>query len=262
MTGPTPDPMPRPMTGIGRRTGLVALVTGGGGGIGSAVARRLARSGVRVTVADLDAVRGRAVADEIGGLFVRLDVTRPEDNHAAVAETISAYGRLDVAVLNAGVPGSCGLHDFTAERYRATMAVDLDGAVYGLQACLPTFRAQGSGSVVVVSSIAGLSPSPDVFYSAAKHALIGLVRSAALVLAADGIRVNALCPGLVDTPILAPFRRSLVDAGCRIAPAGLIAEAVEHVLADDRTGQVWVAQAGQTPSLVEPPHIALATTER
>ncbi|MEV0308061.1 SDR family NAD(P)-dependent oxidoreductase [Nonomuraea fuscirosea] len=215
MTRPTSDPIPTPMTRIGRRARPVALVTGGGGGIGSAVARRLARSGVRVTVADLDAVRSGAVADEIGGLLVRLDVTRPEDNHAAVAETISAYGRLDVAVLNAGVPGSCGRHDFTAERYRATMAVDLDGAVCGLQACLPAFRAQGSGSVVVVSSIAGLSPSPDVFYSAAKHALIGLVRSSALVPAADGIRVNALCPGLVDTPILA---------------------------------------------LVEPPHVALATT--
>lgn len=137
--------------------------------------------GCPVTVADLDAVRSGAVADEIGGLFVRLDVTRPEENHAAVAETISAYGRLDVAVLNAGGPGSCGRHDFTAERYRATMAVDLDGAVCGLQACLPAFRAQGPGSVVVVSSIAGLSPSPDVFYSAAKHALIGLVRSSALV---------------------------------------------------------------------------------
>lgn len=179
---------------------------------------------------------------------------------SAVAETISAYGRLDVAVLNAGVAGRCGLHDFTPERYRETMAVDLDGAVYGIEACLPAFRAQGSGSIIVVSSLAGLSASPDIFYATAKHALIGLVRSAAMLLAADGIRVNALCPGLVDTPIIASFRQALVDAGYLIASPALIAEAVEHIIADSRTGQAWVAQAGQAVAPIGYPPVTVATS--
>ncbi|MFI7611556.1 SDR family NAD(P)-dependent oxidoreductase [Nonomuraea terrae] len=235
----------------------VALVTGGGGGLGSAIARRLARAGMRVAVADRDTASGTAVADEVGGLFVPLDVTRPEDNRAAVDATLAAYGRVDVAVLNAAVAGRCGLHDFTAERYRETMAVDLDGVVYGLDACLPALRARG-GSIVVVSSVAGLTASPDIFYAAAKHALIGLVRSAAMLLAADGVRVNALCPGLTDTPIIAPFRHALADAGLPIAAPDEMAEAVEHILADGRTGQAWVAQAGQAAAPVAYPVVTLA----
>ncbi|NBE97073.1 SDR family oxidoreductase [Nonomuraea sp. KC401] len=237
----------------------VALITGAGGGIGSAIARRLSRAGMSVAVADRDAVSGAAVAEEVGGLFIPLDVTRPEDNQAAVAKTISVYGRLDVAVLNAGVPGQCGLHDFTPERYRETMAIDLDGVVYGLDACVPALRPRG-GSVVVVSSLAGLASSPDIFYAAAKHALIGLVRSAAMLLSADGIRVNALCPGLADTPIIAPFRQSLVDAGLVIADPDQIAETVELILADKRTGLAWVAQAGQAAAPVEYPRVTIAGT--
>ncbi|MBF8185792.1 SDR family oxidoreductase [Nonomuraea sp. K274] len=239
----------------------VALITGGGSGIGAATARRLSRGGMRVVVADLDARSGAAVAAETGGLFVRLDVADPGGNHAAVAETISAYGRLDVAMFNAGIPGRCGLHDFTVEGYGETMRTDLDGVVYGIHACLPRFRAQGSGSIIVTSSLAGLTASPDIFYATAKHALIGLVRSAAMLLAGDGIRVNAVCPGLVDTPIIASFRAPLVEAGLRLADPEEVAAAVETILADDRTGLAWVVQADQPPTPAEFPAITLSGLE-
>ena len=239
-------------------TGAVTLITGGAGGIGAAVARRCHRRGGRVVIADRDAARGEAVAAEVGGLFVPVDVGEPDDNTRAVNATVEAFGRLDNVVLNAGVPGRCGLGDFTVERYRATLRTNLDGVVYGLHACLPRLRRQRHGSIAVMASIAGLSGSPDVFYATGKHALVGLARSAAPALAADGIRINALCPGLVDTPALAPHRTALRAQGLRLAGPDEVAAAVETVLAWPGTGQVWTVQAGQPPAVVPPPEVRLA----
>ncbi|MCA2226590.1 SDR family NAD(P)-dependent oxidoreductase [Nonomuraea aurantiaca] len=219
------------------------LITGGAGGIGAAIARRMARKGSKVIIADKERSRGEEVAAEIGARFVPADVCRPEDNEAAVAEAISAYGTLDVAVLNAGIPGQCGWHNFTPAAYRATIATNLDGIVYGIHACLPHLR--GGGSIIVTSSLAGLKEAPDPFYAASKHALIGLVRSTATLLAGDGVKVNALCPGLVDTPLLAPFRELLTEAGHTFASPDEAADAVEAILADGRTGQAWVVLNGR-----------------
>jgi NAD(P)-dependent dehydrogenase (short-subunit alcohol dehydrogenase family) len=209
-------------------------------------------------IADHDVAAGEAIAAEIGALFVPTDVGEPVHNTRAVNATVEAFGRLDNVVLNAGVPGRCGLHDFTVERYRDTLRTNLDGTVYGLHACLPPLRRQGHGSIAVMASIAGLTGSPDLFYAAGKHALVGLTRSAGPALAADGIRINALCPGLVDTPALAPHRRALREHGLRLADPDAVAAAVETVLAGPGTGQVWAVQAGQPAALVPAPEVPLA----
>jgi NAD(P)-dependent dehydrogenase (short-subunit alcohol dehydrogenase family) len=237
---------------------MSALVTGGASGIGAAVAQRLAARGHRVMVADVDDERGREVARAIGGVFVHADVSSPRDNERAVAAALEASGRLDVVVLNAGVPGRCGFDDFSAEHYRAVLGVNLDGVVHGIRASLAPMRAQTGGSIVVTSSLAGLSPSPDVFYSTAKHAQIGLVRSAAMLLAADGIRVNAVCPGLTDTALIASFRPRLVEAGLALAEPDEVAAAVETVLDGQGTGEAWIVQSGQTPVAVSFPDTAPA----
>lgn len=239
-------------------TGAVTLITGGASGIGAATARRFHRAGGRVVLADRDAAAGEAVAAEVGGLFVPVDVGEPADNTRAVDATLEAFGQLDNVVLNAGVPGRCGLHDFTVEGYRETLRTNLDGVVYGLHACLLPLRRQGHGSIAVMASIAGLSGSPDLFYATSKHALVGLTRSAGPALAAAGIRINALCPGLVDTPALAPHRQALRDRGLQLAHPDEVAAAVETVLAGPETGQVWAVQAGQPAAVVPATEIPLA----
>ncbi|GAA2666527.1 SDR family oxidoreductase [Streptomyces lunalinharesii] len=239
----------------------VVLITGGGSGIGAATARRLTGRGWRVAVVDLDGPRATAVAQECGGLAVVADVASPDDNQRAMARTVAEFGRLDAAVLNAAVAGRCGLDDFTPQRYRDTMGTDLDGVVYGLHAALPWLRRGGGGSLVVTGSIAGLTGSPDVFYAMAKHALVGLVRSAAPRLEADGIRLNTVCPGLVDTPALAPVRPALRARGLLLADPDEVAAAIGTVLDDDRTGRVWTVQAGRPAAPVDEPTVPLATRE-
>ncbi|MFB6566095.1 SDR family NAD(P)-dependent oxidoreductase [Streptomyces noursei] len=244
---------------VGQSGGAVALITGGASGIGAATARRLAGHGWRVVVADLDTTGGTAVAEECDGLFVATDVASPDDNERVVAYTVEEFGRLDAAVLNAAIAGRCGLDDFTPQRYRDTLRTDLDGVVYGLHAALRRMREQGGGRIVVTGSIAGLTRSPDVFYATAKHALIGLVRSAAPLLEADRIRLNTVCPGLVDTPAVASMRATLLEHGLLLADPDEVAAAIETVLADERTGHAWSVQAGRTAEPIELPVFPLAS---
>jgi len=236
----------------------VALITGGASGIGAAAARRLAARGAHVVLADIDKERGTALAAEIGGRFVSVDVGSLADNERAVRFTVAEFGRLDTVLLNAGAAGRCGLADFAEPSYRDTMRTNVDGVVYGMHACLPQLRRQRAGSIVVTASLAGLTGSADVFYAAGKYAVVGLVRSAAPQLAADGIRVNALCPGLVDTPAIAVFRWLLDEAGLGIAAPDEAAAAIEAILADGRTGEAWVVQAGCRAEVVGAPEIPVA----
>ncbi|MFF4603987.1 SDR family NAD(P)-dependent oxidoreductase [Streptomyces sp. NPDC001339] len=245
------------MMGRQAADGPVALITGGASGIGAATSRRLAGHGWRVAIADIDTARATAVADDCGGLFVATDVASADDNEHVVACTVEEFGRLDAVVLNAAIAGRCGLDDFSPQRYRDTMRTDLDGVVYGLHAALPQLRRQGGGHLLITGSIAGLTGSPDVFYATAKHALIGLVRSAAPLLERDHIRLNTICPGLVNTPALASLRTTLLAHGLLLAEPDEVAAAIETILADDRTGQVWSLQAGRPAAPVELPEVHL-----
>lgn len=233
----------------------VVLITGGARGIGAATARRLHDDGARVVIADREATAGRTVAKEVDGLFIAADVGDLHDNHRAVGAAIDAYGRLDVVVLNAAVPGACGFDDFSPDAYRATMRVNLDGVVYGIHAALPHLRRQGSGSLLVTASIAGLTGSPDIFYASSKHALIGLVRSAAPALAVHDIRLNALCPALVDTPAISQIRTALIEHGLPLAQPDEVATAMAAIIADPRTGQIWTLHPGRSAVLLPPPTI-------
>jgi NAD(P)-dependent dehydrogenase (short-subunit alcohol dehydrogenase family) len=230
-----------------RIEGSVALVTGGAGGIGAAIAERLAGLGARVVVVDVDGAAAAAIADRIGGRAVRCDIGRFDDNVAAVNAAVDAYGGLDVVALNAGVSTGYG-PDFDLASYRRAMAVNLDGVVFGAHAARPALIARGGGDIIATASLAGLDPTPlDPIYSANKAAVVGLVRALGPAWAAEGIRVNALCPGFTDTPMVDPLRHTLAAAGKPLMPAGSIVDAFLAALTSGRTGECWFVQFGRAP---------------
>ncbi|MFC7646905.1 SDR family oxidoreductase [Streptosporangium lutulentum] len=200
-----------------RLEGKVALITGGGNGIGAAVARRLAEGGARIVLADIDDDAGQSLADELGATYVHCDVTRLEDSEAAVATAVERYGRLDLAFLNAGIASGCGLReDFDIKRYRLAMGVNLDGVVFGMHAAIPALRAGGGGTIVATASMAGIVGIPgDPIYAANKHAVVGLVRSLGQDLEPFGVKVQGLCPSFADTAILGRARRCSNRSGSR-----------------------------------------------
>ncbi|WP_449064730.1 SDR family oxidoreductase [Planomonospora algeriensis] len=230
-----------------RLGGKVALVTGGGNGIGAAVARRLAAKGARVVLADVDDAAGKEVAEEIGGVFTHCDVTRLEDNEAAVAVAVERYGRLDLAFLNAGISSGCGLgEDFDVRRYRLAMGVNLDGVVFGVHAALPALRAAGGGTIVATASMAGIVGIPnDPVYAANKHAVVGLVRSLGQDLQSSGIKVQALCPSFADTAILGEGKALLEEIGFPILEVSEVVDTFFRLLDSDGTGECWFVVPGR-----------------
>lgn len=184
----------------GRFSGRTAIVTGGGTGIGAATARRLAAEGARVLVTGRRQEPIDAVAEEIGGHAVRADVTRVED-WERVLQQLRAVGAdgVDVLVANAGIETFGSLEDMALDDWRQVQQVNVDGVLLGLRSCLPDLRRRG-GNVVVVSSVAGLSAAADyAAYITSKHAVVGLMRAAAVELGPQGIRVNAIAPGWTRT---------------------------------------------------------------
>lgn len=207
------------MTGL---AGKVALVTGGGSGIGAATVALLRERGATVVAADLRPGEGSEV----------LDVTDETAVDALVRGVVARHGRLDLA---ANVAGTSGVYadivDTSTDDWRDTMAVNLDGVFLCMRAELRAMRAGGRGSIVNVASSAGRMGVPGLAaYSASKHGVLGLTKSAALEVARDGIRVNAVCPGSVRTPMLRGFVGGDEDAlekmGSR-APMGRLGEPVE-----------------------------------
>ncbi|HEX7103266.1 MAG TPA: SDR family oxidoreductase [Nitrolancea sp.] len=189
--------------------GKVALVTGAAAGIGRASALAFAAAGARVVVADIDAEGGTATVQAItqsGGeaLFVRVDVTKAADVNALVARTVEHFGRLDCAHNNAGMLGTVApLIDSPDDNFDRVMDVNVKGVWLCLKAEIRQLLAQGGGAIVNTASSAGVKGSPTLpAYSASKHAVVGLTKSVALAYARDGIRINAVCPGYVDTDLL------------------------------------------------------------
>lgn len=230
-------------------TDKVALVTGAASGLGSATARALAEAGAVVVAADIDEEGGRAIAGELGGHFVAVDVRHADHNRAAVAFAEERAGGLDLAFLNAGVSTGCGvLEDFDEERYRRANGVNLDGVVFGTHAAVPAIRRRGGGAIVATASLAGLTPmTSDPVYTANKHAVVGFARAMALVLEPENIRFNAVCPGFAESRIIDDIREHLAAAGLPIIPAERVAEAALTLFAGDSTGEAVVVQAGRDP---------------
>lgn len=240
----------------------VALVTGGAHGLGAGVVRRLAGLGARVMVADIDEEAGQAVAEEVGGRFVRCDVGDYADNQAAVAAAVDQFDAVTIVSLNAGLSHGTGMGaDFDPVDYRRVMAVNLDGVMFGAQAAIPALLASGGGDIVVTASIAGLIPTPlDVTYGANKSGAVGLVRALAPVLAPKGIRVNALCPGFADTAIIDSVRGMIAALGIETMSVETVIDGFMAVLASGRAGECWYVlpgspatpfEFGQIPNLLD-----------
>jgi NAD(P)-dependent dehydrogenase (short-subunit alcohol dehydrogenase family) len=193
--------------------GRVALVTGGGSGLGRASAIAFATAGAKVVVADVDEVGGEETAAEVfeqtGGeaSFVRADVSRAEDVEAMVATTVERYGRVDCALNNAGTTGTgASTADYPLDDWERTLAINLTGVFLCLKYEIPQMIGQGGGSIVNMASGAGLVGFAGLpAYVASKHGVVGLTRAAALDHIKDGVRINAVCPGSVRTPMLEAF---------------------------------------------------------
>ena len=181
------------------------MVVGGGSGIGAACAQRLGHDGYRVLVADVDVAAATRVARQcLQGRSVYVDVTEADSVDRMAAAAAEWGGRLAVAVNCAAIRDAGGpVGDHDPQSWRRTLAVNLDGVFLCTRAQIRTMRPAGGGAIIAISSVLGLRGHPDVpAYVTAKHGLIGLYRSAAIAHAADGIRLNVICPGYVHTPLL------------------------------------------------------------
>ena len=206
-----------------RLDGRVALVTGAASGIGAATARRLAEEGAAVMLSDISDEAGEKLAQEIANQGARAgylhhDVSSEHDWETAVAATLESFGRLDVLVNNAGMGDLAAIEDTTLEGWHRTIAIDQTGVFLGMKTAAAALKASGHGSVINISSIFGTSggfgTSPA--YHAAKGAVRTLTKNVALHWAPDGVRVNSIHPGFIDTPILdqakgTPFEQTMLD---------------------------------------------------
>ncbi|HYP23644.1 MAG TPA: SDR family NAD(P)-dependent oxidoreductase, partial [Actinomycetota bacterium] len=189
-----------------RLEGKVALVTGAGSGIGEAVAHRLARDGATVIVADLDDVGAKRVAEDIGYAAHAevADVSEPDSMRELIDRVVAEHGRLDVAVNNAGIGGvSAPVGEYPLESWRQVLSVNLDGVFYSMRYEIPAMQRNGGGSIVNMGSVlSSVGFGQSGAYVAAKHGVTGLTKAAAIEYSKDGIRVNAVGPGFIETPLL------------------------------------------------------------
>jgi NAD(P)-dependent dehydrogenase (short-subunit alcohol dehydrogenase family) len=245
-------------------TGQTAIVTGAATGIGEAIARRLARAGAAVAVADLNFDGASETAQSIGGgasgaglaFAVHIDITLSDSVNAAVTEVLARTGRIDILVNNAGIAGrTAPVWEVTDEDWQQIVAVNLTGVFYCCRAVLPHMRARRYGRIVNIASIAGKEGNPNMCgYSATKAAVIGFTKSAGKEVATEGICVNAVAPAVVRTKILEQLTQAQVDYMTERIPmrrTGTPEEiaAVVHFLASPDasfvTGQCYDASGGR-----------------
>lgn len=255
----------------GRLAGKVTLVTGAARGIGAAIARRFHEEGARVLLTDIDIETGQATADGIGprASFARVDAADVAAVAASIDGLVEAEGRIDVLVNNAGIPGGAQFEEVTPEFWDRILRVNLDSVYFGCRAAIPHMLKQGGGAIVNLGSISGLGGDHmNSAYNAAKAGVINFTRSIAMDHGGANIRVNAICPGPVDTEINArPFAiPSLVDAWLKAIPLGRFAQPEEiaglaaFLASDDAsfiTGAAIPVDGGMTAGAGQPDFVRL-----
>lgn len=217
-----------------RLVGRTAVVTGAGSGIGLATVRRLAAEGAHVVCADVDEESGKAAAEEAGGLFVRTDVTDADQVDALFKAAFDAYGSVDIAFNNAGIspPDDDSILDTGLEAWRRVQEVNLTSVYLCCKAAIPYMREQGKGSIINTASFVARmgAATSQISYTASKGGVLAMSRELGVQFARDGIRVNALCPGPVNTPLLQElFATDPERAARRLVhiPVGRFAEPTE-----------------------------------
>ncbi len=239
----------------------VALITGGAGGIGMAVARRLARAGARLALADLRLDAAESAAAELrrqGALAIAIggDVSRAAEAEALVAAALAHYGRIDILVNNAGVMGrTAPLQALRDEDWRQVMSVDLDSVFYVSRAVIRHMRAEQRGAIVSVASIAGKEGTPNLIpYSVAKAGIIAFTKALGKEVIREGIRVNCVAPAVIDTPLLDQLPAEATQRMLSKAPMGRfgtadeVAAVVQFLASDDAsfiTAQCLDASGGR-----------------
>jgi NAD(P)-dependent dehydrogenase (short-subunit alcohol dehydrogenase family) len=244
-----------------RLKGKVALISGGARGQGAVEGKLFAREGAKVVLGDVLEEEGRRTAEEIraaGGeaVFVTLDVTKADDWQRAVDTAVSTYGKLDILVNNAGILQMEGLEDITPETWDRVMAVNATGVWLGMKAAVPALRRAGGGSIINISSISGLiGTGMQTAYQASKGAVRIMTKTAAMQYAKEGIRVNSVHPGPIDTPMTTGLDREVWQMFLRSVPlkrAGTpedVAYGVLYLASDESsfvTGAELVIDGGYT----------------
>jgi len=244
---------------MARVAGKVALISGGARGMGAAHAELLVAEGAKVVIGDILDAEGEATAARLGDSvrFVHLDVTRPEGWDSAVSAAVDGFGGLDILVNNAGIANFASIEDYTLEQWNLIIAINLTGTFNGIKAAIPALKKSGHGSIINISSTAGIKGVAALpGYTAAKFAVRGLTKEIAIDLGRYNIRANSIHPGNIRTPMTEGLDvdQSLVPLG-RMGDASELSAMVLFLASDESsfsTGAEFIADGGETAGIVPP----------